>query len=100
MGKVQSAEEFMDPIPPARLSRRNVLALTLSVAGVLLVLFFSSRRSKSVQPAFSPADHYTEDYSVLEPILPRGPIYDSAPTGPRKAAHTRASRVRPARTGL
>ena len=84
MGKVQSAEEFMDPIPPARLSRRNVLALTLSVAGVLLVLFFSSRRSKSVQPAFSPADHYTEDYSVLEPILPRGPIYDSAPTGPEK----------------
>lgn len=42
----QAEDEYVDPQPsPARLSRRNVVALALAAAGVLLALFFGSRRS-------------------------------------------------------
>ncbi len=40
------SDEFVDPQPPpARLSRRNVVALALTVAGVLMALFFGSRKT-------------------------------------------------------
>ena len=39
--------EFVDPVSVTRLSKRNILALALSLAGVLLVLFFSSRRQSA-----------------------------------------------------
>ncbi len=45
-GKETSSEEFVDPQPPARLSRRNIIALALTIAGVLLVLFLGSRRPR------------------------------------------------------
>ena len=45
-GKETSSEEFVDPQPPARLSRRNIVALALTVVGVLLVLFLGSRRPR------------------------------------------------------
>ncbi|MDE2833825.1 MAG: TrbI/VirB10 family protein [Bacteroidota bacterium] len=80
MANAESAEEFVDPSSPTRLSRRNVLALALSVAGVLLVLFFSSRRSKTAEPAYSPPEYPVVEYSILEPIEPNNSIY-----GPRGA---------------
>ncbi|MFQ5569862.1 MAG: TrbI/VirB10 family protein [Rhodothermales bacterium] len=45
------AGDFVDPNPPQskRLARKNVIALALTVVGVLLVLFFSSRRGPSRQ---------------------------------------------------
>lgn len=50
-GKGAGAADFVDPNPPQskRLSRRNVLALALTVVGVLLALFFSSRRDPTRQ---------------------------------------------------
>ena len=75
MANAESAEEFVDPSPPARLSRRNILALALSVTGVLLVLFFSSRRTKTVETEYSPPDYPVVEYPILEPIEPGNPIY-------------------------
>ncbi len=50
-GQEAGSGDFVDPNPPQskRLSRRNVLALALTVVGVLLVLFFSSRRNPTRQ---------------------------------------------------
>ena len=50
-GKEAGAADFVDPNPPQskRLSRRNVLALALTVVGVLLALFFSSRHTPTRQ---------------------------------------------------
>ena len=50
-GQGAGAADFVDPNPPQskRLSRRNVLALALTVVGVLLALFFSSRHTPTRQ---------------------------------------------------
>ena len=67
--------EFVDPVSVTRLSKRNILALALSLAGVLLVLFFSSRR----QPAESNTEYELApapavDVLTLAPVEPRTPI--------------------------
>ena len=71
----ETTEEFVDPSPPVRLSRRNILALALSITGVLLVLFFSSRRKKPVDTAYTQIDYPVTEYPILEPIEPSGPKY-------------------------
>lgn len=71
----EDASEFVDPVPVARLSRRNILALVLSLAGVLLVLFFSSRRSTPEASAsydLAPLPAAT-DAMTLAPVKPRAP---------------------------
>ena len=99
----QGADDFVDPSPPARLSRRNVVALALSVAGVLLALFFSSRRA----PA--PVEREPEPgYVGLAPIT-LGPAPPPAPapwaasesaeetprSDPRQLSYDEARRSRP-----
>ena len=42
--KEKPQDEYVDPQAPPRLSRRNIVAVVLAVAGVLLALFFGSRR--------------------------------------------------------
>ena len=70
----QEASEFVDPVPVARLSRRNILALVLSLAGVLLVLFFSSRRSTPEAPtSYDLAPLPVPDAMKLAPVEPRAP---------------------------
>ena len=70
----QDASEFVDPAPVARLSRRNILALMLSLAGVLLVLFFSSRRSTPEAPtSYDLAPLPVTDAMTLAPVEPRAP---------------------------
>lgn len=70
----QDASEFVDPVPVARLSRRNILALVLSLAGVLLVLFFSSRRSTPEAPtSYDLAPLPVTDAMKLAPVEPRAP---------------------------
>ncbi len=70
----QEASEFVDPVPVARLSRRNILALVLSLAGVLLVLFFSSRRSTPEAPtSYDLAPLPVTDAMKLAPVEPRVP---------------------------
>lgn len=81
MTNVESTEEFVDPVPPTRLSRRNILALALSATGVLLVLFFSSRRTQTAESEYAPLDYPVEEYPILEPIEPGNPIYAPAGTG-------------------
>ena len=60
------AEDFVDPAPSVRLSRKNILGLVLTVVGVILALFFSSRRS----PAPRSAERVPEapGYGSLAPI--------------------------------
>lgn len=71
----QDRTEFVDPVSVTRLSRRNILALALSLAGVLLVLFFSSRR-QSAKPGteydLNPVS--AVDVLTLAPVEPRTPI--------------------------
>ena len=68
------ASEFVDPTPVARLSRRNILALVLSLAGVLLVLFFSSRQRTSEPPtSYDLAPLPAADVLKLAPVEPRAP---------------------------
>ncbi|MCY4159743.1 MAG: TrbI/VirB10 family protein [Bacteroidetes bacterium] len=68
------ASEFVDPAPVARLSRRNILALALSLAGVLLVLFFSSRRQ-----ATTPVTEYELPSSSTPDVLTLVPMEPSIP---------------------
>ena len=67
--------EFVDPVSVTRLSRRNILALALSLAGVLLVLFFSSRR-QSAEPVseYELPPSSTMDVLTLTPVQPRTSI--------------------------
>ncbi len=65
------AEDFVDPAPGARLSRRNILALTLTVVGVILALFFSSRRSSPPRTAEPSPEIPT--YNSLMPITVETP---------------------------
>ena len=68
------ASEFVDPTPVARLSRRNILALVLSLAGVLLVLFFSSRQRTSEPPtSYDLAPLPAADVLKLAPVEPSAP---------------------------
>lgn len=69
-------EETVDPLPSPRLSRRNILALVLTVVGVLLVLFFSSRRSPSEAPP-APAPSYMGRAPIE--IIPHTPAPWNAP---------------------
>ena len=71
----ESSEEYVNPRSTARLSRRNVLALALSVTGVLLVLFFSSRRTSPDEPEYRQVELPASSYPILEPIEPSGPVY-------------------------
>ena len=75
MDTSETTEEFVDPSPPVRLSRRNILALALSVTGVLLVLFFSSRRKKPVDSSYTQVEYPSTEYPILEPIEPSGVTY-------------------------
>ena len=82
--------EFVDPVPVARLSRRNILALVLSLAGVLLVLFFSSRRQVTdsiTEYELTPSP--TSEVLALSPLEPRTP--KSSPWEPEKT--TQSERV-------
>ncbi len=82
--------EFVDPAPVARLSRRNILALALSLAGVLLVLFFSSRRQKTEPVA---------EYELASP--PASEVLTLAPLEPRTSQPgpwEQAKAIRPERT--
>ena len=74
------AEDFVDPAAgdTMRLSRRNILALVLTVAGVILALFFSSRRT----PAPRRADPIP-DRGTVAPITIGGP--DLMPPAPEAA---------------
>ena len=70
----EDTSEFVDPVPVARLSRRNILALVLSLAGVLLVLFFSSRRSTpEASTSYELAPLPATDAMTLAPVEPRAP---------------------------
>lgn len=69
-------EETVDPLPSPRLSRRNVLALVLTVVGVLLALFFSSRRSPSEAPP-APEPSYMGRAPIE--IIPQTPAPWNAP---------------------
>ena len=76
--------EFVDPVPMTRLSKRNILALVLSLAGVLLVLFFSSRQ-KSAAPITeyelsSPSPTEVLTLAPLEPSTPPPNPWASAPS--------------------
>ena len=67
--------EFVDPVSVTRLSRRNILALILSLVGVLLVLFFSSRR-QSEEPVteYELPSSPAMDLLTLTPVEPRNSI--------------------------
>jgi len=85
----EEVSEFVDPAPVAiaRLSRRNILALALSLAGVLLVLFFSSRRQSAesiTEYDLPPAS--TPDILTLAPVEPRAP--QPNPWEPPKAVYS------------
>lgn len=68
------SDEFCDPVPSTRLSKRNILALALSLTGVLLVLFFSSRRqSGSTVTEYELSPPSTSDIITLAPLEPRTP---------------------------
>ncbi len=68
------SSEYVDPVPVTRLSRRNILALALSLAGVLLVLFFSSRRQSSEHvPPYELTASPTVETLTLTPVEPRTP---------------------------
>lgn len=78
-------DEIIDPAPPRRLSRKNILALVLSAVGVVLVLFFSSQpgRDRGQADTSPPADPAA--YGGVAPItveasadIPLPPTY---PTG-------------------
>lgn len=70
----EDTSEFVDPVPVARLSRRNILALVLSLAGVLLALFFSSRRSTpEASTSYELAPLPATDAMTLAPVEPRAP---------------------------
>ncbi len=67
--------EFVDPASVTRLSKRNILALALSLAGVVLVLFFSSRRQSTesnTEYELSPTP--AVDVLTLAPVEPRTPV--------------------------
>ena len=76
------AEDYVDPAPSARLSRKNILALVLTLAGLILAIFFSSRRSSvPTQPVYeAPAP------TSLNPITIDDPT--QASPSPRPAAYT------------
>ncbi len=81
--KAPGEEDFVDPPTqqPARLSRKNILALVLTVAGVILVLFFSSRRTPA--PARNEAIPEAPDHRSLTPITLGG---DPEPQEPSQGA--------------
>ncbi len=73
-GTESESDEFVDPVASPRLSKRNILALVLSLAGVLLVLFFSSRRQSGpsiTEYELSPPS--SADIITLAPLEPRLP---------------------------
>lgn len=64
--------EFVDPVPVTRLSKRNILALVLSLAGVLLVLFFSSRHSRTdLTTEYEFPSNPAMEVLTLAPVEPR-----------------------------
>ena len=76
------ANEFVDPHPTPRLSRRNIIALILTIAGVLLVLFFSSRRTLE-EPVVSSESGYMGHAPIeinLDPTVPSDPDPWGAPS--------------------
>ena len=67
--------EYVDPAPIPRLSRRNILALILSLAGVVLVLFFSSRERQSDEASpYELTVSPVTDALTLQPVEPQTPI--------------------------
>ncbi len=89
--EVEGAEEFVNPSPPARLSRRNILALVLSIAGVLLALFFSSRRSSVVETDHQPMDLPPATHVELAPLefkAPLPPPWAPPPSQPSRMERT------------
>ncbi|MCY4233583.1 MAG: TrbI/VirB10 family protein [Bacteroidetes bacterium] len=82
--------EFVDPVPVTRLSKRNILALALSLAGVLLVLFFSSRRQSGpsvTEYELSPPS--AADVITLAPLEPRIPPPNPWETPPKSSQQER-----------
>ena len=71
MSETPGASDFVDPTPSARLSRKNILALVLTITGVILALFFSSRRG--------PAPRYSKPVSDPAGYADLAPITISAP---------------------
>lgn len=96
IGKLKDSEqeetEFVDPVSVTRLSRRNILALVLSLAGVLLVLFFSSRRqSTDANTEYELTPSPAVDVLTLAPVQPRTPI--PSPWEPSSPQAERPGRV-------
>ena len=70
----EGTEEFVNPSPPARLSRRNILALVLSVVGVLLALFFGSRSSSVGVAGNEPLELPSATHVELAPMELKAPM--------------------------
>ena len=77
----QGTEDFIDPTPSRRLSRKSMMGVGLAAAGVVLVLFFSSRGGRQDgRPRPTPISEpviYGEvdpiDVSVESPVPPPPP---------------------------
>ena len=98
------AADFVDPMPHTgvRLSRKNILALVLTIAGVIMALFFSSRRS----PEPPAPDVEVPEYDSMTPIsigdppeLPTAPAYSwtGTPSPPPVVDERRRTRYEEAR---
>jgi len=97
-----STSEFVDPIPVTRLSKRNLLALVLSLAGVLLVLFFSSRHQSAAPiteyELSSPSPSEVLTLAPLEPsTLPPNPWASAPSTQPEEQTNERKNNYDQAR---
>ncbi len=85
-------EDILDPAPPRRLSRKNILALVLSAVGVVLVLFFSSQPGRDrgqgdIVPPPDPAAYggvapITVEESADIPLPPAYPTGNPWGSGP------------------
>ena len=72
------SKEVVDPVPGGtRLSRKNILALVLTITGVILVLFFSSRQSNTPAPLDSVP--VVPDYGPFAPINIDDAVPDADP---------------------
>ncbi len=66
--KEKPEEDYVDPQAPPRLSRRNVMAVVLAISGVLLALFFGSRR------VAEPVERIHDDPIDLDVLGDRPPV--------------------------